>query len=122
MDITAQQLNEQLKSGSDAQVVDVRESDEIASGMIAGARHIPLAQLPARLGELDKTRPVVAVCRSGRRSAAAADQLAAAGFTAYTMTGGMLDWSDAGLPAGYHRPWTARGAPPPRRRPGLHLS
>ena len=100
MDITAQQLNEQLKSGSDAQVVDVRESDEIASGMIAGARHIPLAQLPARLGELDKTRPVVAVCRSGRRSAAAADQLAAAGFTASTMPGGMLDWSDAGLPAG----------------------
>jgi len=42
---------------------------------------------------------VVAVCRSGRRSAAAADQLAAAGFTAYTMTGGMLDWSANGLPA-----------------------
>ena len=100
MDITATELNEQLQKGSDAQVVDVREADEVASGMIAGARHIPLAQLPARLGELDKTRPVVAVCRSGRRSAAAADQLAAAGFTSYTMTGGMLDWSAAGLPAG----------------------
>lgn len=100
MDITVTELNEQLQKGSDAQVVDVREADEVASGMIAGARHIPLAQLPARLGELDKTRPVVAVCRSGRRSAAAADQLAAAGFTSYTMTGGMLDWSAAGLPAG----------------------
>ncbi|NUU30147.1 rhodanese-like domain-containing protein [Arthrobacter sp. C9C5] len=100
MDITAQQLNQQLKNGSDAQIVDVREPAEVAAGMIAGARHIPLGELPARLGELDKTRPVVAVCRSGRRSAAAADQLAAAGFTAYTMTGGMLDWSEAGLPAG----------------------
>ena len=100
MDITVTELNEHLQKGSDAQVVDVREADEVASGMIAGARHIPLAQLPARLGELDKTRPVVAVCRSGRRSAAAADQLAAAGFTSYTMTGGMLDWSAAGLPAG----------------------
>ncbi|MDQ0756237.1 rhodanese-like domain-containing protein [Arthrobacter sp. B3I4] len=100
MDITAQELNEQLKNGSDAQVVDVREAAEVAEGMIADARHIPLGELPARLGELDKTRAVVAVCRSGRRSAAAADQLAAAGFTSYTMTGGMLDWSAAGLPAG----------------------
>ena len=99
MEITALELNEQLKSGTDAQIVDVRESAEVADGMIAGARHIPLGELPARLGELDKTRPVVAVCRSGRRSAAAADQLAAAGFTSYTMTGGMLDWSAAGLPA-----------------------
>jgi len=100
MDLTAQQLNDQLKNGSDAQVVDVREPAEVADGMIAGARHIPLGDLGARLGELDKSRPVVAVCRSGRRSAAAADQLAAAGFTAYTMTGGMLDWTAAGLPAG----------------------
>lgn len=100
MDITAQELNEQLKNGSNAQIVDVRESAEVADGMIAGAQHIPLGELPARLGELDKTRPVVAVCRSGRRSAAAADQLASAGFTSYTMTGGMLDWSAAGLPAG----------------------
>ena len=99
MEITALELNEQLKSGTDAQIVDVRESAEVADGMIAGARHIPLGELPARLGELDKTRPVVAVCRSGRRSAAAADQLAAAGFMSYTMTGGMLDWSAAGLPA-----------------------
>ena len=100
MDLTAQQLNDQLKNGSDAQIVDVREAAEVADGMIAGARHIPLGDLGARMGELDKARPVVAVCRSGRRSAAAADQLSAAGFTAYTMTGGMLDWSAAGLPAG----------------------
>jgi len=100
MDITAQQLNEQLQNGSDAQIVDVREADEVAAGMIAGARHIPLGELRTRMGELDKSRPVVAVCRSGRRSAAAADQLAAAGFTAYTMTGGMLDWSAAALPDG----------------------
>lgn len=97
MDLTAQQLNELLRNGSDAQIVDVREDAEVAGGMIAGARHIPLAQLPARLDELDASRPVVAVCRSGRRSAAAAGQLTAAGFTAYTMTGGMLDWAAAGL-------------------------
>ncbi|MDN3935923.1 rhodanese-like domain-containing protein [Arthrobacter sp. YD4] len=99
MDITTNELNAQINNGTDAQIVDVRETDEVAAGMIAGARHIPLGELRSRLAELDKSRPVVAVCRSGRRSAAAADQLAAAGFTAYTMTGGMLDWSANGLPA-----------------------
>lgn len=99
MDITTNELNAQINNGTDAQIVDVREADEVAAGMVAGARHIPLGELRSRLAELDKSRPVVAVCRSGRRSAAAADQLAAAGFTAYTMTGGMLDWSANGLPA-----------------------
>lgn len=100
MEMSPQQLAEQLKHGSDAQIVDVRESDEVAEGMIPGARHIALGELAGRLGDLDKSRPVVAVCRSGRRSAVAADQLAAAGFTAYTVPGGMLDWAAAGLPTG----------------------
>ena len=100
MEITPQQLAEQFKSGIDAQIVDVRESDEVADGMIPGAKHIALGELAARRNELDMSRPVIAVCRSGRRSAAAADQLAAAGFTAYTMPGGMLDWTGSGLPTG----------------------
>jgi rhodanese-related sulfurtransferase len=100
MEITPQQLSEQLENGGDAQIVDVRETAEVAEGMITGARHIALGELAGRLDELDKSRPVVAVCRSGRRSAAAADQLTAAGFTAYTVPGGMLDWTAAGLPTG----------------------
>ncbi|GAA2142262.1 hypothetical protein GCM10009825_31550 [Arthrobacter humicola] len=98
MEITPQQLAQQLKSGSDAQIVDVRETAEIAEGMIPGARHIALGELAGRLSQLDKARPVIAVCRSGRRSAAAADQLSAAGYTAYTVPGGMLDWTAAGFP------------------------
>ncbi|WP_018772538.1 rhodanese-like domain-containing protein [Arthrobacter sp. 131MFCol6.1] len=98
MEITPQQLAEQLKSGSDAQIVDVREPAEVAEGMIPGATHIALGELAGRLNELDKSRTVIAVCRSGRRSAAAADQLAAAGYTAYTVPGGMLDWTAAGFP------------------------
>lgn len=96
MDITPQQTAERL--GGDTQIVDVREADELADGMIPGARHIPLGDLGARLDELDRSRPVIAVCRSGRRSAAAADQLAAAGYSAQTMVGGMLAWQSAGLP------------------------
>ncbi|HEX9088434.1 MAG TPA: rhodanese-like domain-containing protein [Arthrobacter sp.] len=98
MEITPQQLAEQLKSGDDAQIVDVRESAEVAGGMIPGAKHVALGELAGRLDDLDKARPVVAICRSGRRSAAAADQLSAAGFTAYTVPGGMLDWTAAGFP------------------------
>ncbi|MDJ0314184.1 rhodanese-like domain-containing protein [Arthrobacter sp. H35-D1] len=98
MEITPQQLAEQLKGGYDAQIIDVRESEEVADGMIHGARHIALGELVERLNDLDKSRPVIAICRSGARSAAAADQLAAAGFTAYTVPGGMLDWTAAGFP------------------------
>ncbi|ALE91206.1 sulfurtransferase [Arthrobacter alpinus] len=98
MEINPQQLAEQLKSGYDAQIVDVREAAEVADGMIPGARHIALGELADRLSDLDKSRHVIAVCRSGARSAAAADQLAAAGFTAYTVPGGMLDWTAAGFP------------------------
>jgi len=43
MDITPNELNAQINNGSDAQIVDVREADEVAAGMIAGARHTPRA-------------------------------------------------------------------------------
>ena len=59
------------------QIVDVREDEEVAEGTIPGAIHIPLGQLSARAGELDRERPVITVCRSGRRSAHAAEQLEA---------------------------------------------
>ncbi|GEO94283.1 rhodanese-like domain-containing protein [Kocuria turfanensis] len=80
------------------QVLDVREDFEVADGMIPGALHIPMGQLTARLPELDRTRPVIVVCRSGNRSARVADALNGAGYTADTMAGGMLAWQRAGLP------------------------
>lgn len=98
MEITPQQLAEQLKTGTDAQIVDVREQAEVAEGMILGAKHIALGELAGRLNELDKSRTVITVCRSGRRSEVAANQLTSAGFTAYTVPGGMLDWVSAGFP------------------------
>ncbi|GAA2001472.1 rhodanese-like domain-containing protein [Brevibacterium samyangense] len=80
------------------QVLDVREDAEVVEGMIPGALHIPLGQLGTRLAEIDRTRPVIVVCRSGNRSAAAAEALSAAGYDAATMAGGMLAWQRAGLP------------------------
>jgi sulfur dioxygenase len=83
------------------QLLDVRESDEFDGplGHIEGARLLPLAQLPQRLAELDTSRPVVTVCRSGARSAQAAVLLARAGLSdVANLAGGMLRWRGQGYP------------------------
>ncbi|MFJ6417389.1 rhodanese-like domain-containing protein [Paeniglutamicibacter sp. NPDC091659] len=80
------------------QVLDVREDFEITDGVIPDAIHIPMGELNTRLGEIDRARPVIVICRSGNRSTRVADALTGAGFTADTMAGGMIAWQRAGLP------------------------
>jgi glyoxylase-like metal-dependent hydrolase (beta-lactamase superfamily II)/rhodanese-related sulfurtransferase len=83
------------------QILDVREPKEFNDelGHIEGARLIPLGELGTRLGELDKSKPVVAVCRSGARSARATQMLQAAGFrNVANLAGGMLRWRMQSLP------------------------
>ncbi|PRZ11880.1 rhodanese-like domain-containing protein [Nesterenkonia sandarakina] len=75
------------------QIVDVREDDEVAVGVIPGAVHIPLGQLSALLAELDSAREIITVCRSGKRSLHAAQVLAGEGFSVASMRGGMNQWS-----------------------------
>lgn len=80
----------------EGQLIDVREPAEYAAGSVTGAVNIPLNELPRRLGELDRQRPVVLLCRSGNRSRQAATYLAAAGFTdVINLAGGILSLSDA---------------------------
>ena len=81
-----------------AVLLDVREPQEWQAGHAPQADHIPLGQLESRLGELPRDRQIVTVCRSGRRSALAAQQLAAHGNQAVNLTGGMAAWAAAGLP------------------------
>jgi len=81
-----------------AQLVDVRAKHEWEAGRIAGATHVPLAELAERTGEIDKERPVVLYCRGGNRSTMAADALAAAGFDAAKLSEGIVGWAEAGLP------------------------
>jgi rhodanese-related sulfurtransferase len=78
------------------QILDVREDEEWAAGHIDGAVHIPLGQLPQRIGELDPQRPVITVCRSGGRAGRAADLLTSQGRRAAVMDGGMQRWAREG--------------------------
>jgi rhodanese-related sulfurtransferase len=81
-----------------AQLVDVRTEDEFTAGHIPGARHVPLPDLRSEAAGLDQARPVVVYCRSGDRSGVAADAFAASGWDAHSIEGGLLAWSEAGLP------------------------
>lgn len=91
----AQRMNQQ-----GALLLDVREPEEYAAIHAPNAKLIPLGQLKARLHEIAeyKDKPVVVVCRSGRRSAIAVSQLQAAGYTQVSnVNGGMNAWERNGL-------------------------
>jgi len=86
---------------SEVQLIDVRETDEVSGplGHIREAQFIPLGELSRLAPGLDQAKPIVAVCRSGARSAQATIILKRAGITdAANLGGGMLRWRAQGLP------------------------
>ena len=101
--IEASELKRRLDRGEAVTVVDVRGPDEFVGplGHIATARNIPVAELEGRLAELAglERGPIVLVCRTDTRSAAAARTLCEAGFTeVHVLRRGMEQWNEAGLP------------------------
>ena len=81
------------------QLVDVRTPEEREAGRIVDdTAHIPFDELKARAAELDRDTPIVFYCRSGDRSASAADAFAASGFDAKSLAGGIVAWQEAGKP------------------------
>jgi len=90
-----------LINREDALVVDVRDQGEYAQGHIPNARHVPLADLTRRIGELEKLkgRPLILCCASGARSSSAVAQLKKAGFDKlYNLRGGLAEWEKSGQP------------------------
>ena len=80
-----------------ARLVDVRTQQEFDAGHVAGAVLIPYDQIAARAAELGaKDAPIVLYCRTGRRTAIAAQALQALGFTRVWDMQGMGNWPDAG--------------------------
>ncbi|MCT9869194.1 rhodanese-like domain-containing protein [Paenarthrobacter aurescens] len=84
--------------GSGATLIDVRSAQEWRTGRAPQAKHVPLDRLQTSTSGIQKSRPVIAVCASGVRSASAARLLAANGYDAYSLRGGMAAWRRAGEP------------------------
>lgn len=90
-----------LINHEDAVVLDVRSMAEFKDGHIVNSVNIPLNGLKSNLKQLEKyrSRPIIAVCRSGSRSGAACSQLRKHGFeNVKNLRGGILAWQNANLP------------------------
>jgi rhodanese-related sulfurtransferase len=84
----------QRDAGGNALLLDVREAWEVRTSPAPGALHVPMAEIPARIGELDPARPVVVICRSGVRSLQVAQFLERRGFVdVANLAGGILQWN-----------------------------
>lgn len=94
MKISAEEAKEVMDSTDDFVLVDVREADEYADGHIEGALLIPYGEIGERAEtELpDKQQTILVYCRSGRRSAIAAQTLTDLGYTDVRDFGGIIDW------------------------------
>jgi rhodanese-related sulfurtransferase len=97
-DIDPEQLSAWMEEDAGLQVVDVREVYEREAGHIAGSTHMPLVELTARAGEIDRERPVVFYCRVGARSDMAAQAFRASGYRALSMAGGLVRWAQESRP------------------------
>ncbi len=83
----------------EAQLIDVRESWEWLTTRIPGATLIPMGELPQRMHEIDRTRPVILQCASGQRSATVTEVLRQAGYPrVFNMAGGIIAWMNQQFP------------------------
>ena len=95
--IDVSELNDRLSEDPSLQLVDVRRSGEFESGHVPRAISAPLHELAARVGSLERSRPVAAICAGGYRSSIATSVLERLGFPRVTnVVGGMGAWTAAG--------------------------
>ncbi len=95
-EINVDELAERLADRTTATLIDVRQPQEFAEGHVEGARLIPLNDVPDRLGEIPTNGEVLVVCRTGARSLAACEFLAAQGVEAVNVEGGVMAWIGSG--------------------------
>lgn len=91
--ITPEELQKKLEKGEKLELVDVREDHEVAQGIIPGAKHIRMGDIPANLDYFDKDKEYIFICRSSGRSGNVCHYLQEQGYKVRNMTGGMLEWS-----------------------------
>jgi rhodanese-related sulfurtransferase len=95
--ISIHQLTFQVNNAN-ALVVDLREPKEFREGHVVDALNIPFAKIADRMGELDKTRPLILVDKIGQHSASVGRTLKQAGFNVMRLAGGMSEWTASSLP------------------------
>lgn len=94
-ELSATECQTLLAGAEPPQFLDVREAWELDTAAVAGARHIPMGEVPTRLAELDRNRPIIVMCHHGRRSAQVAMLLERSGFAeVINLAGGIAAWSD----------------------------
>ncbi|MGH7591997.1 MAG: ThiF family adenylyltransferase, partial [Gemmatimonadales bacterium] len=94
-DISPAELRTALAGSAPPLLVDVREDWEWTLAHLEGSRHVPLGQLPGRVGELDTRRDIVTICHRGVRSLRARDLLLGAGFAhVRSLSGGIDAWAE----------------------------
>jgi rhodanese-related sulfurtransferase len=91
--ITPEELQLKLENGEKLEIVDVREDEEVAAGMVPGAKHIRMGDIPANLDYFDKNKEYIFICRSSRRSENVCYYLQDQGYRVRNMIGGMLAWT-----------------------------
>jgi rhodanese-related sulfurtransferase len=100
-EITPSEFVRRRDAGEPLTLLDVREAWELNVASVPGIVHIPMGEVAERVGEIDRSREVVVMCRSGRRSLEVAKYLQQNGFRAVNLAGGILAWSrdlDATIP------------------------
>ena len=99
--IGASDFRQFINEKQSAIILDVRTPAEVTQGYISGATNVDINSndFTAKINQLDKSKPVLVYCRSGRRSAAAMRYMRDNGFSeVYNLNGGIIAWSQAGLP------------------------
>jgi adenylyltransferase/sulfurtransferase len=98
--MTPTEFVQRRAAGDNLLLLDVREPHELAQSSVNGALNIPMAQIPGRLAELDRDRPIAVLCHSGSRSQAVAGFLLQQGFgQVANLAGGIVRWKQEVDPA-----------------------
>jgi rhodanese-related sulfurtransferase len=92
-DVSPDEARRLVQSG--ALLVDVRSREEYGAGHVPGAINLPVQELPRRMAELPRDKPLVLYCRSGHRSGRATDMLRQAGYSGVHNLGAMGRWPGA---------------------------
>ncbi|MDX8359226.1 MULTISPECIES: rhodanese-like domain-containing protein [Bacillaceae] len=92
-EISTTELEEKLNREEKLNLVDVREDDEVATGIIPSAKHIKMGDIPNHLDHFSKDEEYIFICRSGARSERVCQYMQQQGYNVKNMVGGMLEWS-----------------------------